>query len=87
MPPLSLPVFSKISVMVVDCLSIAIVSYAISVSVAKAFAKKNKYEIDANQVRNVIFLQPGKKHLLEIIWMFCHGGKFLETFKAGMILA
>lgn len=36
--------------MIIDCVSIAVVSYAISVSVAKAFAKKNNYKVDANQV-------------------------------------
>ena len=34
-----------------DAVVIAIVAFAISVSMAKLFAKRNNYEIDANQVR------------------------------------
>jgi len=36
--------------MLVDSITIALVSYAISVSIAKAFAKKNGDELDVNQV-------------------------------------
>lgn len=49
LPPLSSPKFSYMQDMIIDCVSIAVVSYAISVSVAKAFAKKNNYKVDANQ--------------------------------------
>jgi len=38
-----------------DAVGIAIVSFAINISMAKMFAKKYKYEISPNQVR-IIFL-------------------------------
>ena len=38
------------SVLIGDAVSIAVVSYAIEVSVAKHFARVYGYEIDANQV-------------------------------------
>ena len=50
MPPLSSPSFSIMSEVLVDGIVIAVVSFAINVSLAKAFAKKNNYTIDANQV-------------------------------------
>lgn len=34
-----------------DSLSIAIVSYAVNISMAKLFAKKHKYEINPDQVK------------------------------------
>jgi solute carrier family 26 protein len=43
-PPLSL--FSSL---IMDALVMAIVTFAVSLSLAKIFAKKHKYKIDANQ--------------------------------------
>ena len=47
-----MPSTQLIREMLVDSLTIALVSYAISVSIAKAFAKKHGDELDVNQVRN-----------------------------------
>ncbi|XP_066925900.1 prestin-like isoform X1 [Clytia hemisphaerica] len=51
MPPITYPSFNSdlIKEMLVDSLTIALVSYAISVSISKAFAKKNGDIIDVNQ--------------------------------------
>ena len=52
LPPISFPSFDAdlIREILVDALTIALVSYAISVSVAKAFAKKHGDKIEVNQV-------------------------------------
>lgn len=49
-PPPQLPPFSIVSDILGDAISIAIVSFAINISMAKMFAKKYKYEISPNQV-------------------------------------
>lgn len=46
----SLPSGVRVSDLIGDAISIAIVGFAVSVSLAKIFASKNDYEIDANQV-------------------------------------
>lgn len=46
MPPLHI-----LSIIFGDAVTIAIVSFAINVSMAKLFAKRHKYEIRANQVQ------------------------------------
>lgn len=50
LPPLSYPNFELLDNVLLDSIVIGIVAYAINVSVAKAFAKKNNYKIDPNQV-------------------------------------
>ena len=54
LPPISYPTFDSdlIRQILVDSLTIALVSYAISVSVAKAFAKKHGDKIEVNQVKS-----------------------------------
>ena len=49
-PPPTLPSFSLVSEILGDSISLAIVSFAINISMAKLFAKKYKYEISPNQV-------------------------------------
>ncbi|XP_071810309.1 prestin-like [Asterias amurensis] len=49
LPLPSLPVFSYMESMIMDAIVIAIVTFSVSVSVSYIFAKKNNYEIDANQ--------------------------------------
>ena len=49
-PSPTLPPFSVFNLVIGDAVSIAIVSFALNVSMAKLFAKKHKYEIKANQV-------------------------------------
>jgi len=49
LPPLSVPDFSLMKDLITDCLVISIVSFAINISIAKAFAKKNKYIINPTQ--------------------------------------
>jgi MFS superfamily sulfate permease-like transporter len=51
-PPPELPSFSLVSEILGDSISLAIVSFAINISMAKMFAKKYKYEISPNQVFN-----------------------------------
>ena len=51
LPPLSYPNFELLDNVLLDSIIIGIVAFAINVSVAKAFAKKNNYKIDPNQVR------------------------------------
>lgn len=50
MPTPKVPALSIISKIIGDSISIAIVSYAINMSIAKLFSKKHKYEIRPNQV-------------------------------------
>lgn len=52
LPAPNVPPLSIVSDVIFDSLSIAIVSFAINISVAKLYAKKYKYEIRPNQVRN-----------------------------------
>ena len=49
-PAPRLPSLGYFSVLIGDAIAIAIVGFAVSISMAKIFAKKHKYEIDANQV-------------------------------------
>jgi solute carrier family 26 protein len=51
MPTPVLPPLQILPMVFGDALTIAIVSFAINVSMAKLFAKKHNYEIRANQVR------------------------------------
>ena len=48
---MSYPNFELLDNVLLDSIIIGIVAYAVNVSVAKAFAKKNNYKIDPNQVR------------------------------------
>ncbi|XP_038067898.1 prestin-like [Patiria miniata] len=48
-PPPRLPQLSYLSSVITDAIAIAIVGYAVSISLAKMFAKKHKYEVDPNQ--------------------------------------
>ena len=61
LPPPTLPPFELYGQVVIPCLTITIVSYSISFSMAKIFAKKHDYTVDATQelyanVRNLLFL-------------------------------
>ncbi len=49
-PAPELPPTNRYGDVAVSALSIAVVTYAINISMAKIFAKKHNYEIDANQV-------------------------------------
>lgn len=53
MPTPKLPQFKIISNIIGDAISIAIVTYANNISIAKLYSKKYKYEISPNQVRNL----------------------------------
>ena len=50
MPQPRLPPLHIMSLIFSDAMTIAIVSFAINISMAKLFAKRHKYEIRANQV-------------------------------------
>ena len=50
LPPVTVPSLSTAADIVPDAFIIAIVSFAVNISLAKMFAKKHKYPIDANQV-------------------------------------
>lgn len=50
-PKPTLPPLHIVPMVLGDSVAIAIVSFAINVSMAKLFAKKHKYEIRPNQVR------------------------------------
>ena len=50
MPSLTIPSFSLMKDVISQSLVISIVAFAVNVSLVKSFAKKNKYEIDSNQV-------------------------------------
>lgn len=50
MPAPKLPDLSLFSTIFSDAISIAIVSYAINISIVKLYSKKHKYEIGPNQV-------------------------------------
>ena len=49
-PAPKLPPISLFSDVLSDAIGLAIVSFAINISMAKMFAKKYKYDISANQV-------------------------------------
>ena len=49
-PAPRLPAFERVGSTITDSIIIAIVAFAISVAMAKIFAKKHDYECDANQV-------------------------------------
>lgn len=49
LPPPELPPFHLISKLFGDAISIAIVTFAMNISMAKFFAKKYKYDISPNQ--------------------------------------
>ena len=49
LPHPSLPRLDLLPSIIIDSLVIAIVAFAVSLSLAKIFAKKHKYKIDANQ--------------------------------------
>ena len=50
MPALTIPSFSLIKDLISQSLVIAVVAFAVNVSLVKSFAKKNNYEVDPNQV-------------------------------------
>lgn len=50
MPTPKFPPVRVFKLVIGDAVAIAIVSFALNVSMAKLFAKKHKYEIQANQV-------------------------------------
>ena len=50
-PPPQVPDFSILGDIIGDAFAVAIVGFAISVSLAKLYAQKHSYAIDANQVR------------------------------------
>lgn len=54
LPSPNLAAFSYLSEVVPDAIAIAIVAFAISVSMAKIFARKHDYEVDPNQVNAVV---------------------------------
>lgn len=47
---LQIPKFSLIHAVLSDAISVAIVTYAVNISIAKGCAKKHHYEIKPNQV-------------------------------------
>ena len=44
------PPFSQLGDVIADAFALAIVVFAVSISMAKILAKKNDYEVNANQV-------------------------------------
>ncbi|XP_047123706.1 prestin isoform X1 [Hydra vulgaris] len=48
-PPLTMPLFSMMGDIILDCFIIAVVSFAINISIAKAFAKKQNCSLSPNQ--------------------------------------
>ena len=50
--------FTRITAVISDAIALAIVIFAISVSMGKLLAKKHDYEIDANQVRRLLGFKP-----------------------------
>lgn len=55
MPAPTAPDMSKVSGTATDAISLAIVAFAISVSLAKLMGKKNAYDVDANQVSHYTY--------------------------------
>ena len=51
-PPSTTPVAEHISSVITDAITVAIVTFAVGVSLSKVFAKRNKYELSSNQVRD-----------------------------------
>lgn len=48
-PSPALPPFELLPSVVVDCIVISIVAYTVSYSMAKIFAKRHNYQVDATQ--------------------------------------
>lgn len=49
-PRVSLPEVSLFPLMIKDALIIAFISYVIALSLGKTFGRRNRYNVDANQV-------------------------------------
>ena len=49
-PPPAFPPASRFGQVAGDAISVAIVSFAVSISMAKLFAKKHSYQLDSDQV-------------------------------------
>lgn len=50
----SLPDVSVFGEVIGDAFALAIVGYAISISLGKTFALKHGYKVDSNQVRHIV---------------------------------
>lgn len=72
LPEPKVPLFELIPEVLIDSAVIAFVSYAISISMAKIFAKKHKYMVDANQelLAQVCLANQYSAIFLEIYEMF-----------------
>ena len=65
-----LPGFENAGDYIVDSFILAIISFAVTISMVKMFSRKHGYSIDQNQVRNLTF-----SHTLFYVVMleiFCH---------------
>lgn len=51
-----LPNFSLVYIAIPDAFGIAVVIFAVHISLAKMLAKKNNYTVDPGQVKNSLFL-------------------------------
>lgn len=56
MPMPKLPNFSLVYIAIPDAFGIAVVIFAVHISLAKMLAKKNNYTVDPGQVKNSLFL-------------------------------
>lgn len=61
-PPPSFPPVHQFSNVAGDAVGIAIVSFTISISMAKLFAKKHNYPLDPNQVVNTVYQYHWRRH-------------------------
>lgn len=66
LPEFQPPPFSLLKSVFVDSIAIAIVSYSVGMSLALMFAKKSRYEINANQELLALVLLNNKNILITI---------------------
>ncbi|GMR32059.1 hypothetical protein PMAYCL1PPCAC_02254 [Pristionchus mayeri] len=83
MPTPALPRFDIMYHLIPDALAITIVVYAVHISLAKMFAKKQNYDIDANQELIALGITSVASSFFPIYPVACSLGRTLLNFQVG----
>ncbi|GMT32684.1 hypothetical protein PFISCL1PPCAC_23981, partial [Pristionchus fissidentatus] len=79
----AVPRFDIMGNLIMDALAISIVVYAVHISLAKMFAKKQSYEIDANQELIALGITSVASSFFPIYPVACSLGRTLLNFQVG----
>ncbi|GMT04697.1 hypothetical protein PENTCL1PPCAC_26871, partial [Pristionchus entomophagus] len=82
-PTPAVPRFDLMPSLIMDALAITIVVYAVHISLAKMFAKKQNYEIDANQELIALGITSVASSFFPIYPVACSLGRTLLNFQVG----